>query len=155
MATYRRALPEDLPGILALAKEMHAETSFRTLSFSESKAATEIVSCILNPNMFVAVAEDRGQILGIIAAYLDAPFFSDDPVVYDHIWFVGKAARGSMVGPRLLKHLSEWARLCRAKAVFVTLGSDVSQDRVGKLVERLGYSRLGGYYRKDIDSVEV
>lgn len=155
MATYRRAFPEDLPAIMALAKEMHAETSFRTISFSEPKAATEILSCILNPNMLVAVAEDQGQIVGIIAAFLDSPYFSEDLVVYDHIWYVGKEARGSMVGPRLLKHVAEWARLCGAKAVFVTLGSDVSQERVGKLVERLGYSRLGGYYRKDIDSVEV
>lgn len=155
MALYRRALPEDLSALLALAKEMHAETSFRTLSFSESKAAAEILSCILNPSMLVAVAEDRGKIVGIIAAYLDRPYFSEDLVVYDHIWYVGKEDRGSMVGPRLLKHVAEWARLCGAKAVFVTLGSDVSQERVGKLVERLGYSRLGGYYRKDIDSVEV
>lgn len=155
MALYRRALPEDLSALLALAKEMHAETSFRTLSFSESKAAAEILSCILNPSMLVAVAEDRGKIVGIIAAYLDRPYFSEDLVVYDHIWYVGKDGRGSMVGPRLLKHVAEWARLCGAKAVFVTLGSDVSQERVGKLVERLGYSRLGGYYRKDIDSVEV
>jgi len=155
MATYRRASPEDLPALMALAKEMHAETSFRTLSFSEPKAASEILSCILNPNMLVAVAEDRGKIVGIIAAYLDSPYFSEDLVVYDHIWYVEKEARGSMIGPRLLKHVAEWARLCGAKAVFVTLGSDVSQERVGKLVERLGYSRLGGYYRKDIDSVEV
>lgn len=155
MANYRRAYPEDLPAIVALAEEMHAETSFRSLSFSKSKAAAEVLSCILNPNMLVLVGEKDGRILGMIAAYLDKPYFSDDLVVYDHIWYVGKEGRGSMVGPRLLKHVAEWARLCRAKAVFVTLGSDVSQERVGKLVERLGYSRLGGYYRKDIDSVEV
>lgn len=153
MATYRRAAPEDLPQLMALAKEMHSETSFRALSFSESKAAAEIMTSILNQNMLVVVAEDRGQILGLVAAFLDKPYFSEDLVVYDHIWFVGKHGRGSAVGPRLLKHLSEWGRLCGAKAVFVTLGSDVKQDRVGKLVERLGYARLGGYYRKDIDSV--
>jgi ribosomal protein S18 acetylase RimI-like enzyme len=155
MATYREATSEDLPRIVALAKEMHAETSFRTLSFNEAKAATETLSSILNPGMLVVVAEDRGKIVGIIAVYLDRPYFSDDLVVYDHIWYVSPEARGSLVGPRLLKIASEWARQCGAKAVFVTLGSDVSQDRVGKLVERLGYSRLGGYYRKDIDSVEV
>jgi hypothetical protein len=155
MATYRRAVPEDLPGIMALASEMHSETSFRVFSFDAGKAASEVLSCILNPDMLVVVAEDRGKILGIIAAYLQKPYFSEDLAVYDHIWYVGEEGRGSLVGPRLLKLVAEWARLCRAKAVFVTLGSDVSQDRVGKLVERLGYSRLGGYYRKDIDSVEV
>lgn len=153
MAIYRRAIQQDLPALLALSKEMHAETSFQTLSFSDSKTAAEIMSSILNPKMLFAVAEEKGKIVGMICAYLSAPYFSDDLVVYDHVWYVGKEARGSMVGPRLLKHVTEWARLCGAKAVFVTLGSNVSQDRVGKLVERLGYGRLGGYYRKDIESV--
>ena len=105
--------------------------------------------------MLVVVAEDGGKLVGIVAAYLSSPYFSEDMVVYDHIWFVSKEARGSLVGPRLLRIVSDWAGRCRAKAVFVTLGSDVSQERVGKLVERLGYSRLGGYYRKDLDRVEV
>ena len=153
MAIYRRAIQQDLPALLALAKEMHAETSFQTLSFSDSKAATEIMSCTLNPKTLSVVAEEQGKIVGMICAYLSTPFFSEDLVVYDHVWYVGKEARGSMVGPRLLKCVTEWARLCGAKSVFVTLGSDVSQDRVGKLVERLGYGRLGGYYRKDIESV--
>ena len=150
MATYRRPVPEDLPKIMRLAKEMHSETSFRTLSFDDGKAAAEIMANIVNPDVFVVVAEERGQIVGIVAAFLSKPFFSEDTVVYDHIWYVGKDSRGSMVGPRLLKSLSQWAVLCRAKAVFVTLGSDVSQERVGKLVEKLGYRRLGGYFRKDI-----
>lgn len=151
MATYRRAVPADLVQIMRLAKEMHAETSFHSLSFNEAKAATEVMSCIMNPNMFCCVAEKDGVLLGIVAVYLTSPYFSDDLVVYDHIWYVGKDGRGSMIGPRLLKHVAEWARLCGAKAVFVTLGSDVSQDRVGSLVEKLGYRRLGGYFRKDID----
>jgi GNAT superfamily N-acetyltransferase len=153
MATYRRASAQDLPQILRLSEEMHAETSFKVLGFSASKTATEIMSCILNFDMFFEVAEDRGRIVGMLAAYVSQPYFSEDLVVYDHVWYVGKEARGTMVGPRLLKHLAEWAKLCRAKAVFVTLGSDVSQERVGKLVEKLGYSHLGGYYRRDIEDV--
>lgn len=150
MATYRRALPQDLGQLMGLAREMHAETSFRTLSFDAPKAATEVMDCVLNPNMFVCVAEKDDRILGMIAAYLAKPFFSDDLVVYDHIWYVGKEGRNGLVGPRLLKHVAEWARLAGAKAVFVTLGSDIKQERVGKLVERLGYRQLGGYYRKDL-----
>ena len=151
MTTYRRARPDDLDQLMHLAREMHAETSFSSLSFNASKAATEVMDCILNPNMFVCVAEKDGRILGLVAAFLSQPYFSDDTVVYDHIWYVSKDGRNGLAGPRLLNHVAEWARLAGAKAVFVTLGSDVSKDRVGKLVERLGYRHLGGYYRKDID----
>jgi hypothetical protein len=151
MATYRRPVPADLPQLMRLSKEMHGETSFQSLSFSPSKTATELMSFIVNPDLFMLVAEQEGEIVGMVAAFLSEPYFSDDLAVYDHVWFVSKAARGSMVGPRLLNYLTEWGRLCKAKTIFVTLGSDVDQDRVGKLVERLGYDRLGGYYRKDID----
>ena len=151
MATYRRPVPADLPQLMRLAKEMHAETSFSTLSFDDAKAASEIMSFVLNPEMFVCAAEKDGVILGLVAAFLSQPYFSDDLVIYDHIWYVSKEARGTMIGPRLLNRLSEWGSLCKAKAIFVTLGSDVNQERVGKLVEKLGYGRLGGYYRKDIN----
>jgi len=148
---YRRPTHADIGAVVRLAETMHNETSFHSLSFSVSKTAQEVVSCILSPTMFFEVAEKDGELVGMVAAYLSSPYFSDDPVVYDHVWYVAPVARGTMVGPKLLKHVTDWAGQMGAKAAFVTLGSDVSQERVGKLVEKLGYSRLGGYYRKDID----
>lgn len=155
MTEYRAPSLKDLPQIMALAKEMHAETSFNTLTFDESKAALEIATCIMNPTNFVCVAEKDGQIVGIIGVYMGSPFFSSDPVVYDHIWYVSKSVRGSPVGPRLLKIVGEWAEMNGAKSIFLTLGSEISSDRVGKLAERFGYRQLGGYYRKDLGDVQV
>ena len=153
MAKYRIPTAADLPEIVRLAKEMHAETSFRTLSFDEAKSAAEIMSCMTNPTNFVCVAEDKGRLVGLVSVYLTTPYFSNDRVVYDHIWYVSKEARGSLVGSRLLKYVSQWSELQEAKAVFLTLGSDINADRVGKLAELHGYHLLGGFYRKDIENV--
>jgi hypothetical protein len=150
MAKYRTPTAADLPEIVRLAKEMHSETAFRTFSFDEIKSAAEIMSCMINPTNFVCVAEDRGRLVGLVSVYLTTPYFSNDKVVYDHIWYVSKEARGSLVGTRLLKFVNQWATLQDAKAVFLTLGSDVKADRVGKLAELHGYHLLGGFYRKDI-----
>ena len=152
MAKYRIPTAADLPEIVRLAKEMHAETSFRTLSFDEAKSAAEIMSCMTNPTNFVCVAEDNGRLVGLVSVYLTTPYFSNDRVVYDHIWYVAKEARGSLVGSRLLKYVSQWSELQEAKAVFLTLGSDINADRVGKLAELHGYHLLGGFYRKDVEN---
>jgi L-amino acid N-acyltransferase YncA len=153
MAKYRNPTAADLPEIVRLAKEMHAETSFRTLSFDEAKSAAEIMSCMTNPTNFVCVAEDKGRLVGIVGVYLASPYFSNDRVVYDHMWYVSKEARGSLVGSRLLKYVSQWSEVQEAKAIFLTLGSDTHTDRTGKLAELHGYHLLGGFYRKDIENV--
>ena len=102
MAKYRTPTAADLPEIVRLAREMHAETSFNTLTFDEAKSATEIMSCMMNPTNFVCVAEDQGHLVGMVGVYLASPYFSNDMAVYDHIWYVSKEARGSLVGSRLL-----------------------------------------------------
>ena len=153
MTTYRAATAADLLQLVQLSKEMHAETSFQSLSFSEPKIALELATFLAEPRNFTCVADRDGKLVGAIGAYLTAPIFSDDPVVFDHFWYVSQEARGSLVGSRLLKYVAQWAKVQGAKACFLTLGSDVSSDRVGQMAERLGYRRLGGFYRKDIDSV--
>ena len=154
MTQYRIPTAEDLPEIIRLAKEMHSETSFSTLTFDEDKARGEILFCLQNPQNFVCAAEKDGRLVGIIAVYLSSPFFSNDRVVYDHLWYVSKEARGTIVGSRLLEFASGWAKYQDAKAIFLTLGSDIGSDRVGKLAELHGYRQLGGYYRKDFANVE-
>ena len=154
MTTYKIPTAEDLPEILRLAREMHSETSFRDLSFDEAKASKEILFCLMDPQNFVCVAEKDGHLVGLIGVYLSSPFFSNDRVVYDHIWFVSKEVRGSMVGPRLRRIVSQWATYQDAKAIFLTLGSDIGSERTGKMAELHGYRQLGGYYRKDIPNVE-
>lgn len=154
MIKYKLPTAEDLSEILRLAREMHSETSFRDLSFDEDRARSEIFSCINDPQNFVCVAEKEGRLVGVIGVYLASPFFSNDRVVYDHLWFVSKEVRGSMVGPRLLRFVSQWATYQDAKAIFLTLGSGIGSERTGKMAELHGYRQLGGYYRKDLTNVE-
>lgn len=150
MTTYRGAVPSDIADLVRLAKEMHSSTSFKDISFNEVKTAIEIATFMSGRQNFICVAEKDGHLVGFVAVYLSTPFFSDDPVVYDHVWFVSEEVRGGFTGPRLLKYVSQWAKIQGAKACFLTLGSDVSSDRVGKMAEHLGYRRLGGFYRKDL-----
>ena len=151
MTTYRDAGPKDVDDILQLAREMHAETSFKTLTFNDGKAALEIMECILSPYYFFCLAEQEGKVVGFIVGYLSQPLFSEDLVVYDHAWYVGKSVRNTFIGVRLLKNLVRWSKIQNARALFVTTGSKVNEARVGKLVESQGFTQLGGYFRRDFE----
>ena len=136
MTTYRDAGPKDIDDILQLAREMHAETSFKTLT---------------SPYYFFCLAEQEGKVVGFIVGYLSQPLFSEDLVVYDHAWYVGKSVRNTFIGVRLLKNLVRWSKIQNARALFVTTGSKVNEARVGKLVESQGFTQLGGYFRRDFE----
>lgn len=147
---YRRATPQDLAGIVRLGEEMHEETAFSNIPFSIDRTVSETMRCIMEPSNFCGVAERDGKIVGILFGYLDKPFFSDELIGYDIVWYVDRATRNSMVGPRLLKGFEAWVKAFGGVAVLTTLGSNVKPERVGKLMERMGFEYQGGFYRKDI-----
>lgn len=147
---YRRATPQDLTGIVKLGEEMHRETAFSNVEFSVERTASETMRCILDPAYFANIALRDGKVVGILFGYLDQPFFTEQVAGYDCVWYVDRATRNTMVGPRLLSQFEAWTKARGGSIVFTTLGSNYKSDRVGKLMERMGFEYQGGFYRKDI-----
>ena len=147
---YRRATPQDLTGIVRLGEEMHRETAFSNIEFSVERTALETMRCILDPAYFANIALRDGKVVGILFGYLEQPFFTEQVAGYDCVWYVDRATRNTMVGPRLLSQFEAWTKAHGGSIVFTTLGSNYKSDRVGKLMERMGFEYQGGFYRKDI-----
>ena len=147
---YRRATPQDLTGIVKLGEEMHQETAFSNIEFSVERTASETMRCILDPNYFANIAVQGDKIVGILFGYLEKPFFTEQIAGFDCVWYVSHDARNTMVGPRLLKQFEAWTKINGGSIVYTTLGSNYKSDRVGKLMERMGFECQGGWYRKDI-----
>jgi len=147
---YRRATPQDLAGIVRLGEEMHRETAFSNIEFSLERTASETLRCILDPAYFANIALRDGKVVGILFGYLEQPFFTEQVAGYDCVWYVDRATRNTMVGPRLLSQFEAWTKAHGGSIVFTTLGSNYKSDRVGKLMERMGFEYQGGFYRKDI-----
>ena len=147
---YRRATPQDLTGIVRLGEEMHRETAFSNIEFSVERTALETMRCILDPAYFANIALRDGKVVGILFGYLEQPFFTEQVAGYDCVWYVDRATRNTMVGPRLLSQFEAWTKAHGGSIVFTTLGSNYKSNRVGKLMERMGFEYQGGFYRKDI-----
>ncbi|MGB1651599.1 MAG: GNAT family N-acetyltransferase [Acidimicrobiales bacterium] len=147
---YRRATPYDLTGIVKLGEEMHQETAFSNIEFSVERTASEAMRCIMSGNYFANIAEKDGEIVGLLFGYLEKPFFTEQVAGYDCVWYVSRKVRNTMVGPRLLKQFEAWTKMHGGSIVFTTLGSNFKPERVGKMMERMGFEHQGGFYRKDI-----
>lgn len=129
---------------------MHEETAFSNIEFSLERTASETLRCIMDPNYFANIALRDGKVVGVLFGYLEQPFFTEQVAGYDCVWYVDRATRNSMVGPRLLGQFEAWVKSHGGSIVFTTLGSNYKADRVGKLMERMGFDYQGGFYRKDI-----
>jgi GNAT superfamily N-acetyltransferase len=92
-------------------------------------------------------AYDGDVLAGVFVGGLSEFYFGNDVLAYDLLWYVGKEYRGSRTGLRLLKMFESWATDLGADRIQVGISSGLSMDRTGALLERMGFSQIGGLYR--------
>ena len=147
MIEYREICPSDFDSVCALGRQMHAESSYSALEFSESRLREMFDEYLSNPNKIVLVADRDGDLVGLYAGYLSKYYFSDELVANDIAWFVIKERRGSRVGLRLLDCFEHWAKERGASEVRIGYSTDINPDAFDSLMHKRGYSRVGANYR--------
>ena len=70
MIEYREICPSDFDSVCALGRQMHAESSYSALEFSESRLREMFDEYLSNPNKIVLVADRDGDLVGLYAGYL-------------------------------------------------------------------------------------
>lgn len=138
----RVASLDDLPRILELGEQLHAESPrWSRLAFNRAKAAHFLAHLILEPEGVVFVAELDGIVAGGIAGMASAHWSSDDVVAQEVSFFMAQEARGSMAAVRLVCALRAWGELRGAKWLQAGTSTGLDPDRTAGLYERLGFSR--------------
>ena len=147
----RAPRPEDKPRILELLRKMHVETAFSAFSLSEERLESQ-VSAFLDPEegYFGLVFERDGEVQGVFFGHADQLWFSDALCGFDDVFYVQAESRGRYALPVMLRLFETWCRRKGCEAVLVGVSSGVMVDRTGKMLERLGYGRLGGLYRRHV-----
>lgn len=145
----RYATKEDIPAILKLGREMHEESNYADLTYSEDKVKA-IVENLLETGV-VFVAERHGEIIGGIMGMTYSPYFSDDKIATDLGLFLAKTTRGLMTAPTLIKMFTNWAELqpgVKQIRPGISVGGDI--DGVKRLYERCGYKTVGAVFMKEV-----
>jgi len=135
--------------ILQLGIAMHQESEFSAVQFDIEQAAHSIVSLVIeNPNGFGMLAyTDDGKPAGMIAGSITPYFFSLGWVASDFVWFMRPEYRGSRAAVKLLKSFRTWAAEKGASELYMGVTTNVSADRTGDLLQRMGFKHVGGNYR--------
>lgn len=140
----RKATAADIPAILAMGLNMHAESRYSRFDYDEDKYRG-LVSRVVSHGIAL-VAESGGEIAGVFLGVVSPHFFGNDLCSTDFIQYVRPEFRGGMAGIRLIKGYIKAARRAGVKDICIGNSSGISTERTGRLYERLGFQLHGGDY---------
>lgn len=146
MTIIREAIEGDRLGLFKLAVEMHAETDFAAVEFDPEKALRELGAWIHHPDGLMLVADDSGDVVGMLAAQAKRPWFSSQEVASEDLFFVRKDRRGGRVAYRLLEAYVQW---CAERGItYGRAGISTGEPgkNAGRLYEHFGMRCTGACY---------
>lgn len=144
---YRSGILSDTDQILQLGRQMHNESAFSKLDWSDDKAANLFNNCVNKDTHCCFVAEKDGVLKGMIAGSVTEYFFGHDKILSDFVWFVDQKHRGTMASIRLLKLFIDFGRLWQVAEVCIGVSTQVLLDRTDKLLKKFDFEVHGGTYK--------
>lgn len=144
--TIREAtLDRDGLEIVVMTEQFLKESIYgRFFPFNSDQVMTLIVNVLQLGAVFLA--EEGERIVGMLAVVKIPHQISGEVFAEEIAWWVSPEHRGASIGPRLLRHMEEWAR---AEGLgMVKIGAPVDKPEVAAYYERLGYTAVETAYAK-------
>lgn len=140
----RYATQADIPAIVALGEQMHAESPhYRGLTWDGQKVAETAANLLAIPHGFARVVESDGQIVGGMLALAVPHWCSRDLVACDLALYVAQNRRGGLAAARLIGEYRAWAVGLGCKLVQLGVMTGIQVDQTVSLGERLGWKQQG------------
>lgn len=139
----RVATAADIPRLIEMGTHFMAETSYgKRLGNNPDQMATIGAQLIENEQGVLFVAEQDGELVGMIGALCFAHHISGERVAAEVFWWVEPSFRGC--GVRLMKRAEQWAKAAGAVRFQMVSPS----PEVGALYERMGYEPIEVAYER-------
>lgn len=146
----RPAVAGDLPHILALCAEMHAESVYRTVPLSGNKLASFVQAAMQDDEQCVFVATKAGRPVGVMIGRINAYFFSNEKAAYETILFVQKSCRGGRYARALMLTYLDWARRNGAVKFWPGISTGIDFDTTTRFYQHFGFEKVGAVLMGDI-----
>lgn len=144
MANVRRARPEDFPVLVELGRAMQQESPrYRGLSFVDERCLKLLGFLCTSPHGVVLVAENDGQIVGMIVGFASQHFFSEDWTAGELVVYVTPEYRGGSCAVKLIRQYEEWAMSLGVKDISLGISTEIDTDRTADFYGRMGYLPSG------------
>lgn len=149
---------KDIEDVIVLAYKMHEENASH-LDFDPScirryYEAIRYDTTRDTYNCFIAIVENK--VVGFLVCVATEYFFSRQICARQELWYVDPSYRSARVALALMKEFEEWARLRGAVEIItgVMIVDDLQRaERIGKLLEKIGYPTVGTYHTKSLTLV--
>lgn len=141
----REATSSDTAALVAMGRRMRTETVYAAhLVDNPTQMATMVATLLDSPDGVIFVADAGYDLYGMIGMLVYTHHLDGQRVAGEIFWWTEPSARG--FGLRLLRAAEAWAKARGAVSVQMV----APNYRVGRLYERLGYSRIETSYGKAV-----
>lgn len=137
----RPATPADIPEIARLGEKFHEQAQWGDIfAYSVEDCAASLARFMEADAFLCFVAEDEGQIAGMIAGIVSPVYFNHAHTSGEELfWWADPARTRSGIGMRLLKALEAAAKAKGCESWQMKSIDRVNPEPMGRLYERCGY----------------
>jgi Sortase and related acyltransferases len=136
----------DIAAMIALGRELHVESRFRTLALDEDRMLAIGRRGLENGNPALMVAERNGEIVGMATVILGDYFFSPVRTATVQLLYVLPKARGGLAAVKLLRAIRRWAEQNGARDIHVNVTTGIDAARTDRFLRKMGFRQTGGNY---------
>lgn len=140
----------DLPALLQLGREMHAEGVYAAYPMDEARVEFILNRLLPLPDVLTIGYEIRGELVGLFIGEVIQDLWVDVLVAVNQMVYVRRSARSSRAGYALLHAYSEWAEARGADAMSFSVYAGINNDAVGRALKELGYAAAGGTFKREV-----
>ena len=150
----RRAIGSDFDPLLDLGKRMRSESVTDFPEIEEGKVALFLKASLDSPDtVMVYVAEDRGEIIGMITALISEYTFCYVKRSVCDMLFVIPERRGASAAKKLINKFVEWSGSAGVNDAIIGITTGVKPEATGRMFEKFGFDLIGYSYRMELGSV--
>lgn len=145
----RVATPDDVQAMAICAMHMFYESPhYKQFSIDAKKVYDMMQWLVCNDDGIALVVEKDGEIVGGFLGQVATHWFGNHRAACDYGLFIDKDHRGGRTAIDLIHAANEIAKQKGAHEMIITNTTGVQGDRVEKLYQYTGFTRLGGSYYK-------
>lgn len=147
--TVRPARIEDVEELVELARVNVEESRFSRFKFDEGRVrykVTQMIKRIQPSNFFAVACKSDGKLIGYQIGFIEEYFFCSETVAASVFLFVHPDERGGLAAPKLILAFKSWAKQRGVAELYVGIAGNVSIEKSGRFLQRMGLSLTGGNY---------
>lgn len=140
----RDAIPADVPQLIALGRLMAIESPrYSRLTYSPEKLDRLFRSLIESPDGYLVLAEQRGEIVGVMAGVVTDHWMAEERIATDFGVFVRADSRRGGDAACMVRGFVEWAIAAGAAEIDFGISTGIEVEQTARFYHRLGLRQFG------------